>query len=124
MMVSQHASIGVTAADVVRIAAPLPRSEQAIVRDYLKFRVRGLVYVSVSPDETLLGFAFPKEERDVLVASDPAKFVMPVDSDLRYHWVRARMELLDVAELTELVLDAWRMVVPKKVAREYLGGEV
>ena len=46
---------------------------------------------------------------------------MPVDSDLRFHWVQARMAALDLDELTELVLDAWRMVVPKKVAREHLG---
>lgn len=112
---------GVDADDVRRIAAPLPRSEQAIVRDHLRFRVRGLVYASVSPDESTLGFAFPKEERAALVASDPAKFLMPADSDLRFHWVQARMSALDVEELTELVLDAWQMVVPKKVAREHLG---
>jgi hypothetical protein len=120
-MANTSAPIGVTAEDVRQIAAPLPRSEEAVVRDYLKFRVRGLVYLSVSPDETLMGFAYPKEERADLVASDPDKFLMPVDSDLRFNWVRARMAALDVDELTELVLDAWRMVVPKKVAIEHLG---
>ena len=44
---------------------------------------------------------------------------MPVRSDERYHWVRARMAALDVDEMRELVLDAWRMVVPQKVVREY-----
>jgi hypothetical protein len=111
---------GVTVDDVRRIALPLPRTEEALVRDYVKFRVRGIVYAAVSPDETLLGFGFPKDERASLVAGEPAKFLMPVKSDERYHWVRARMDALDVDELRELVLDAWQMVVPKKVARDYL----
>jgi hypothetical protein len=44
---------------------------------------------------------------------------MPTESDLRYRWVVARMAALDVEEMRELVVDAWRMVVPKSVARAY-----
>lgn len=120
-MEERRSQRGVDAEDVRRIAADLPRSETAIVRDHLKFRVRGIVYLSVAPDESTLGFAFPKEERADLVASEPDKFLMPVASDLRFNWVCARMSALDVDELTEIVLEAWRMVVPKKVAAERLG---
>ena len=63
-----------------------------------------------------MGFAFPKEEREALVASEPAKFLMPRQSDLRYNWVLVRLEAIDAKEMRELVLDAWRMVVPKRVA--------
>lgn len=63
-----------------------------------------------------MGFAFPKEEREVLVASEPEKFAMPSVSDMRYNWVHARIDALDIHELREIVLEAWRMVVPKKVA--------
>ncbi|MEU8177600.1 MmcQ/YjbR family DNA-binding protein [Microbispora hainanensis] len=109
----------VTADDVRRVALTLPRTEEALVRDYVKFRVRGIVYASISPDETLMGFGFPKEERAALVASEPEKFLMPVPSDERYHWVRVRMAAIDEAEMRELVVDAWRMVVPKRVAAAY-----
>jgi hypothetical protein len=54
-----------------------------------------------------------------MVAAEPAKFAMPGQSDLGYHWVHARLAALDQAEMEELVLDAWRMCVPKKVAAEY-----
>jgi hypothetical protein len=107
--------------DVRRIALGLPRAYEAMVRDYVKFRVGRLVFASVSPDESLLGFGFPKEARDSLVASDPDKFLMPVRSDLRYNWVRLRLARVDVDELEELVVDAWQMCVPKKVAAEFLG---
>jgi hypothetical protein len=38
---------------------------------------------------------------------------------MRYHWVEVRLAAIDVDEMRELVLDAWRMVVPKKVAAAY-----
>jgi hypothetical protein len=41
---------------------------------------------------------------------------MPTQSDLRYNWVLVRLAAIDVAEMRELVFDAWRMVVPKRVA--------
>jgi hypothetical protein len=108
-----------TAQDVRRLALALPRAYEALVRDYVKFRVGRIVFLSISPDEELLGFGFPKEERAALVASEPGKFLMPVRSDERYNWVRARLARLDEAELAELVVDAWRMCVPKRVAEAY-----
>lgn len=110
----------VTAEDVRRLAAPLPRTEVAMVRDAMKFRVRGIVYAAISPDELTMGFAFPKEERAALVAAEPAKFHLPIPSDMRFNWVRAWLAALDHDEMRELVIDAWRMVVPKRVAAEWL----
>jgi hypothetical protein len=111
----------VTAEDVRRVAGSLPRSEEHLIRDRVKFRVGRIVFVSISPDEKSMGFAFPKEERAALVASEPEKFHMPVASDLRYNWVQVWLDAIDEAEMRELVVDAWRMVVPKRVAASYLG---
>ena len=111
----------VTAADVRRIASALPRTTEHLTHDRVKFRIGSLVYVALSRDEEVMGFAYPKEERDALVASDPDRFLLPQTSDLRYNWVCVRLATLTVAELEELVVDAWRMCVPKKVAREHLG---
>jgi hypothetical protein len=111
----------VTVEDVRSVAMRLPRTTEALVRDRVKFRVGRIVYLSFSRDETVMGFAFPKEEREALVASEPDKFMMPSRSDLRYHWVRVRLAAIDATEMRELVLDAWRMVVPKRVAAEYDG---
>ena len=105
----------VTIDDVRAVAATLERSYEVLVRDRVKFRVGRIVYVAFSRDETLMGFGFPKEEREALVASDPEKFLMPRPSDMRYQWVVARLDRLDVDEMTELVVDAWGMCVPKKL---------
>lgn len=109
----------VTVEDVRSLAMSLPRTTEALVRDRVKFRVGRIVYIAFSRDETVMGFAFPKEEREALVRSEPDKFMMPGASDLRYHWVEVRLEALDELEMRELVLDAWRMVVPKSVAAAY-----
>ncbi|HEV2891059.1 MAG TPA: MmcQ/YjbR family DNA-binding protein [Frankiaceae bacterium] len=111
----------VTVEDVRRVAMTLPRTTEHLIRDRVKFRVGSLVYVAFSRDETEMGFAFPKEERAALVAERPDVFAMPRESDLRYHWVVARLAALPPDEMRELVQDAWRMVVPKFLARERLG---
>jgi hypothetical protein len=111
----------VTAAEVRRLALSLPRTTEGIVRDSVRFRIGRIVYLAFSPDEEFMGFAFPKEERTALVDSDPEKFLMPGTSDLRFNWVVARLDRLDDDEMHELVVDAWRMCVPKKVAADYLG---
>ena len=113
--------MAVTVDDVRRIAAPLPRSYEVVVHDRVKFRVGSIVWLAFSRDETEMGFAFPKVERQALVDSEPEVFFLPRPSDLRFHWVEARMAALDLDRLEEIVLDAWRMVVPKFVARDYLG---
>jgi hypothetical protein len=112
----------VTTIEAVReLASGLPRSYEALVQDRVKFRVGQYVYLSFSRDETLMGFAFPKEEREALVASEPDKFLMPGRADLRYNWVVVRLETIDEEEMREIVLEAWRMVVPKRVAAAHLG---
>ena len=84
----------------------------------LKFRVGSIVYVAFSHDESVMGFAFPKEERAALVESDP-RFELPSESDLRFNWVHATLAAIDAGEARELVVDAWRMVVPQKLTRAY-----
>jgi hypothetical protein len=106
----------VTLAEVRAFASGLPRTTEVVVRGRVKFRVGRLVYVAFSPDETVMGFGFPKMWRDGLVESEPDKFMLPERSDLRYNWVLVRLAAIDAAEMRGLVLDAWAMCVPKRVA--------
>ena len=105
--------------DVRSLGSELERSYEVFVHDRRKFRVGQIVYLAFSRDESIMGFAFPKEERAALVGGDPDRFMMPANGDLRFNWVLARLATLDPAEARELVVDAWRMVVPKKLSRAY-----
>jgi len=104
--------------DVRALASRLPRSYEVFVRGRVKFRVGQIVYLSFSKDETLMGFAFPKEEREAALETYPEKFLRPRESDLRFQWLVLRLDAVGEEELRELVLDAWRMVVPKFLARK------
>jgi len=109
----------VSVEEVRELALSLPRAYEAVVRGRLKFRVGRIVWLAFSRDEERMGFAFPKEWREVLIGSDPEKFLMPEPADLRYNWAVVRLEAIDGDEMRELVLDAWAFVVPKQVAEEY-----
>ena len=111
----------VTIHDVRAVASKLPRTTEALVGGRVKFRVGRIVYLAFSRDETVMGLAYPKEEREWLIGGSPDKFMHPIKSDLRYHWVLARLSALDENEMRELVVDAWRMVVPKSVAAQIPG---
>jgi hypothetical protein len=112
----------VTVEQVRRVALGLPRTTEHLIHDRVKFRVGKIVYVAFSRDETVMGFGFPKVERQALVDSEPRTFHLPDASNMRFQWVQAWLAELDPVRMEELVVDAWRMVVPKKVAAAYVAG--
>ena len=113
----------VTLDDVRALAMTLPRSYEAFVRGRVKFRVGRIVYLAFSRDETLMGFGFPKDWRAALVESEPEKFSLPSESDMRYHWVHVRLDAIDADEMRDLVENAWAMCAPKFLVEEYAAGQ-
>jgi len=109
----------VTVEDVLAVSRPLPRSYEVFVRGRLKCRVGKIVYLAFSRDLTVMGIGFPKEWRAIVVEAEPHKFMLPDASDMRYSWIHVRLAALSKGEMRELVLDAWQMVVPKRVAAEH-----
>jgi hypothetical protein len=111
--------VPVTIDEVCAFARTLTRINAGLVRGYIKFRIGRIVWLSLSPDGSTMGFAFPKEFRQALVESEPEKFSLPSKSDMRYHWAHVRLATIDANEMRELVEDAWAFCVPKTVAEEY-----
>ena len=89
----------VTLAEVRAVALALPRTEEHLIRDWVKFRVGRIVYAAVSPDETIMGFGFPRDERPALIAAEPDRFFLHRPSDQRYQWIDAWMESLAAPEM-------------------------
>jgi hypothetical protein len=105
---------GVTTSDAVRrVGLALPRVYEREVRGRWKLKVKQIVFVAFSRDETEMGFGFPKAEREGLVASDPQTFYLPGPADMRYQWVCAHLDRLADDEMRELVVEAWRMCTPQ-----------
>ena len=105
--------------EVRALALTLPRTTEGLVRGHVKFRIGQIVYLSLAPDGSTMGFAFPKQFREALVEAEPEKFSLPRQSDMRYHWVHVSLAAIDADEMRELVEDAWAFCVPKGVAEEY-----
>ena len=105
--------------EVRAFADTLPRSYEAVVRGRMKFRIGRIVWLAFSKDGSTMGFAFPREWRQALVDSEPEKFSLPSEHDMRYHWVHVDLAAIDEDEMRDLVEDAWAFCVPKSVAEEY-----
>jgi hypothetical protein len=111
-----------TSVEAVReLALSLPRTTEHLISDRIKFRVGSIVYCAFSRDETTMGFGFPKVERPALVAAEPDKFFLPDEKNMRFQWVCAWVDKIEDDEMYELITEAWRMCVPKFLARERLG---
>lgn len=111
--------MAVTVDEVCAVARTLPRASEAWVRGRRKFRVGSIVFLSFSKDGETMGFGFPKDWRPALVESEPEKFSLPSDSDMRFHWVHARLGALDDEEMRDLVENAWALCAPKFLVEEY-----
>jgi hypothetical protein len=115
--------VAVTVEEVAAFARTLPGINEVVVRGNLKFRIKQIVWLALARDGSTMGFAFPKYLREALVHSDPEKFSLPSESDMRYHWVHVRLDAIDHEEMRDLVENAWALCVPKYVAEEYAAAQ-
>jgi hypothetical protein len=122
-MPSYPRRVPVTVEEVCELARKLPRASEAFVRGRVKFRVGSIVFLSFSKDGTTMGFGFPKDWRAALVENEPEKFSLPSESDMRFHWVHARLEALDAEEMRDLVENAWALCAPKFLVEEYAASQ-
>jgi hypothetical protein len=111
--------VPVTIDEVRELAASLPRSYEAHVRGFVKFRIGQIVYLSLAPDGSSMGCGFPKEFRQAAVDAEPDKFSLPRESDMRFNWIEVSLAAIDADEMRDLVEDAWARAVPQYVAEEY-----
>jgi hypothetical protein len=51
-----------------------------------------------------------------MVAAEPDKFMFPRASDIRYNWIYVRLDAIDLEELRKLMIEGWRICVPKSVS--------
>lgn len=108
----------ITVDQVRPIVLALPRAYETVVADRITFRAGRLVFLKFSRDETVMGVGFPKEEREAMVAAEPEKFMLPRRADMRYNWIHVRLDAVSLDEVRELVIDGWKMCVPKSVAAQ------
>ena len=87
-----------------RVPLGLERSTEVLVRDRQQVPRRAHRLRRLLAGRDADGLRLPQGgARRALVAAEPHKFQLPGPGDMRYRWVEARMDALDVDEMTELV---------------------
>ncbi|MFJ6852173.1 MmcQ/YjbR family DNA-binding protein [Streptomyces sp. NPDC091271] len=110
----------ITADDVRAIALSLPDTAEKPAWGRPTFRVAGKIFAALGDDDATMGVKCPVEDRAGLLAAEPAKFFVREGHDDKYAWLRVRLAALDdVAELTAILADSWRLAAPRRLAAEH-----
>jgi hypothetical protein len=121
--------------DVHRIALALPETEERLSRELSQWRVKGKLFVwerplrakeidalgDDAPDGPILAARVEHlVAKEALRADDPRVYFTTPHFD-GYAAILARLERIAVADLEELVTEAWLVRAPKRLADAYLG---
>jgi hypothetical protein len=106
--------------DVRRIALALPETIEKPWYGSPGFRVKGKGFLRIRSEAegALVVFVNDLEEKEALLASDPETFFTTSHYD-GYPTVLVDLAAIDVDELTELIVDAWRVKAPKRLRAAY-----
>jgi hypothetical protein len=105
--------------DVVAAGRKLPDVEEGTWFRTPCLRVRKKSFCRMKEDgETLVVRVVDLEDKDALLRSDPEVFFTTPHYD-GYAYVLVRLERADLAQLVELIEDAWRLSAPKRLLAAY-----
>jgi len=112
----------VTFAQVREMALALPEVTQGPSWGTTSFKVRNKLFVRQHEDGESVVVKVAPDEREALVAERPDTFVVTPHYE-PYPLMLVRMARIDMDEMHEIVVEAWRMVAPKRLAAAYDRGE-
>ncbi|MER8043589.1 MmcQ/YjbR family DNA-binding protein [Streptomyces sp. NPDC094032] len=105
-----------TSEDVRRIALSLPEAveKQAWGKPTFRAGQGGRMFAALDDDDQAMGVKCPKEDREELIAAEPAKFFLREGHDDGYAWIRVRLDALDdEEELRAILTDSWRQAATR-----------
>ncbi|RNI24432.1 MmcQ/YjbR family DNA-binding protein [Flexivirga caeni] len=120
--------------DVRRIVADLPEVDTKVSWGHLMWRVKGTSFVwerplhtkdradlgADAPDGEILGVRVPDDGAKEALLADGSGIYFTIPHFNGYPAVLVRLDEIDVAELTEIVTEAWLDRAPKRLAAAYL----
>ena len=77
-------------------------------------RVGKKIFATLPPEERIVLKTTP-ENLDVLIRLDPETFKVVWG----HQWVSVELDRLEAGDLHQLVIDAWKLVAPAKLVREF-----
>ena len=114
-------SVVVTEEDIRRAALALPETGEKSMYGTPAFYVKGKWFARIREEGDVLVVWCPTEEDKLaLIAAEPDKFFTTPHYD-GYPTVLVRFQGVDVAEVSELLTDSWRLRAPKRVLAAFDG---
>jgi hypothetical protein len=102
--------------DIRAIARSLPETEEVLTWGTdVTFRVRGKIFAIGADDSDSLSVKATPATQAELIDMDPGTFSVAAYVG-RFGWVRVRLDRMPVAELRPLLVGAWRLTAPKRLA--------
>ena len=101
--------------DVLRLCGTLPEVEEATSFGTPALRLRGKLLVRLRDDGETLALRVDYEERLALVNEQPGVFFVTPHYQ-NYPFVLVRLAGVDPEELEELLVEAWLLSAPKRLA--------
>ena len=119
--------------DVSRLALELPQAEEEVKRDLRRWTIKGKLFVwerplrrsdlealgDDAPDGPILGARVEHEvAKEALVADDPSVFFTTPHFD-GYAAILVQLDKIGVDDLREVIVEAWLVRAPTRLAQSY-----
>jgi len=108
----------ITSEEVRQLALSLPEVDELETWGHPTFRVRDKIFATLSADEQTAGVKASLEDQEELIASDPQTFAVASYTG-RFGWVSVQLSTVDLDEMRELIIDAWRTTASKRLVAAY-----
>lgn len=112
--------MGVAIAEFMQLTGALPGVESRDAEHWTSFTVHGKTFGFLWPRTETVGLKQTLAEQAALVAERPDVFEVQFTT-ASYGWVVVYLQGVDLAELAELVFEAWRLTAPPSLVTEDLG---
>lgn len=95
----------------------LPSAEEEDHRGHPSCRVRGRIFAPLWPGEHRAVLKLKPADQPDLIAAKPRAFSLNAWSKL--DWINLHLDHVTSAECCALLEEAWRLVAPKKIVRQF-----
>jgi hypothetical protein len=118
--VPRRAKGGATYEQVKGWALALPGTAEVFVESWghPTLRVNNKMFAVGAPDSPTVSLKASTVDQFELIAADPDTFSSAPYSG-RHGWVLVQLSRVDPTELRELIVEAWRLTAPKRLAVTY-----
>jgi hypothetical protein len=111
-----------TSAQMRRLALALPETEEKSHFAQPDFRVAGKIFAGLSTDEKRGNLKLSPEVQSTVVGGESDAFTPAAGAWGRSGWTYVDLAKVDAGTLEQLILEAWRLVAPKRVVATFDAG--